>query len=99
MSTENMFALLFNGKFCFFWWVLSLWPANNPNFYNFGPRLNVNEDLCPTGLGMTLNKWQEAELILAASRGPSSDAKISTAIGPERGGLQICDLTRNLNFF
>jgi len=32
---------------------------------------------------------------LAASRGPSSDAEISTAIGPERGGLQICDFTRN----
>jgi len=34
-------------------------------------------------------------LLKAASRGPSSDAEISTAIGPERGGLQICDLTRN----
>ena len=28
-------------------------------------------------------------------RGPSSDVEISAAIGPERGGLQICDLTRN----
>ena len=28
----------------------------------------------------------------AASRGPSSDAELSS---PERGGLQICDLTRN----
>jgi len=32
---------------------------------------------------------------MAASRGPSLDAEISTAIGPERGGLQICNLTRN----
>ena len=31
----------------------------------------------------------------AASRGQSSDVEISTAIGPERGGLQIRDLTRN----
>jgi len=36
---------------------------------------------------------------MAASRGPSSDAEISTAIGPERWGLQICDLMWSWIFF
>jgi len=47
MSTENMFALLFNSKFCIFSWVSSLWPASIPNTHAFGPRLNVIEDPWP----------------------------------------------------
>jgi len=38
--------------------------------------------------------WSEAAH-KAVTRCPSFDLNISTAIGPERGRLQICDLTRS----
>ena len=51
MSSENMFALLFNSKFCFFSWVSSLWPAIIPIFNAVDPWVNVMEDLCRRGCG------------------------------------------------
>ena len=48
-----------------------------------------------TGKADNKLSWHVTDKNKAASRGPSSDAEISNAIGPERGGLQICDFTRS----
>src|SRR6218665_2316335 len=46
ISTEIIFSLYFNSKFCFLRWVSRLWPATIPIFQAFGPWLNVIEDPC-----------------------------------------------------